>query len=474
MTIVSQILDPNSSENNNNLIYKGTIDCSSNPNYPAANAGYVYIVSVAGKIGGSSGTSVSIGASLLCTVDSSASGDQATVGSNWNIQQSSSGFVTGPGSSVNNNITLFDGVTGKTIKDSGKVITTDGTLASNSDSNVPTEKAVKTYADTKILGDGTQGFDNLLVNGDFEYWYGGTSVAPDGWNLAGSGVTIARESTIVKLGTYSAKLTRTVDDCSLYIYQIQTEKGLAYWKGRTFTLGCWVYATVANRARISISGDSETTSAYHSGNSTWEWLTVTATIGNSTTNVYAVLKILNGNTSVYFDGAILVEGTKPITYSEHNLDFLYKPIIVDRGFHSVSSNCTDTGDNSYSQGNFAYAQTSAGVIGFDLPIPLKLHNKSVTLDSCIVYYNTQNTGSYINISRIGQAYLTGGGLYILLNHTDDLGNGSTGDSNHNIIDSPIVLSDSYGGVRVYFIISETSAQYVRIYNVRVSYHADPK
>jgi hypothetical protein len=45
-------------------------------------------------------------------------------------------------------IAIYD-LTNKKIKTSDKVFSTDGTLAGNSDSNVATEKAVKTYADTK-------------------------------------------------------------------------------------------------------------------------------------------------------------------------------------------------------------------------------------------------------------------------------------------------------------------------------------
>jgi len=70
------------------LIYKGVVACAGNPNYPAADAGHIYKVSTAGKIGGSSGITVEIGDLLLCNTDASVSGNQATVGSNWNIIQS--------------------------------------------------------------------------------------------------------------------------------------------------------------------------------------------------------------------------------------------------------------------------------------------------------------------------------------------------------------------------------------------------
>lgn len=69
------------------LVRKGAIDCSADPNYPAANAGYVYIVSVAGKIGGASGAPVEAGDFLICNVDASAAGTQAAVGTNWTIGQ---------------------------------------------------------------------------------------------------------------------------------------------------------------------------------------------------------------------------------------------------------------------------------------------------------------------------------------------------------------------------------------------------
>lgn len=71
----------------NALQYKGTIDCSTNPNYPAANAGHWYFVSVAGKIGGASGITVEVGDTILCRTDGSAAGTQAAVGANWGIIQ---------------------------------------------------------------------------------------------------------------------------------------------------------------------------------------------------------------------------------------------------------------------------------------------------------------------------------------------------------------------------------------------------
>lgn len=69
------------------MVFKGVIDCSANPNYPAADRGWIYRVSVAGKIGGASGTVVEAGDFMFCLTDGTASGNQATVGSAWSVVQ---------------------------------------------------------------------------------------------------------------------------------------------------------------------------------------------------------------------------------------------------------------------------------------------------------------------------------------------------------------------------------------------------
>lgn len=53
-------------------------------------------------------------------------------------------------SSTDEEIVVENGITGKMYKKSGKFFSTDGTFADNSDDNIPTEKAVKTYVDTAV------------------------------------------------------------------------------------------------------------------------------------------------------------------------------------------------------------------------------------------------------------------------------------------------------------------------------------
>lgn len=99
---------------------QSNIDCSGNPNYPAANARDVYRITAAGRIGGASGPKVEIGDRLECFIDGSTEDNHATVGGNWIISQANiDGPVTGPSASVAGNIPSFSGTTGKVLQDSG-------------------------------------------------------------------------------------------------------------------------------------------------------------------------------------------------------------------------------------------------------------------------------------------------------------------------------------------------------------------
>lgn len=68
------------------LDFKGSTNCSGNPNYPAASKGDFYLVSAAGKIGGASGIVVEVGDSYFATADN-AGGTQAGVGTSWTVIQ---------------------------------------------------------------------------------------------------------------------------------------------------------------------------------------------------------------------------------------------------------------------------------------------------------------------------------------------------------------------------------------------------
>lgn len=130
----------------NGMVFKGVIDASTNPNYPAADAGDLYRISVAGKIGGASGPNVEVGDLILCLTDATSAGTQAAVGSNWNISQVNiDGAVTGPASAVSANLSSFNGTTGKIIQDSG-FSASNAAIGGGSATVLPTTSAVVAFA----------------------------------------------------------------------------------------------------------------------------------------------------------------------------------------------------------------------------------------------------------------------------------------------------------------------------------------
>jgi hypothetical protein len=194
-----------------------------------------------------------------------------------------------------------------------------GTINTKGMTPLRTAEAIAAQVLSPIKGDGTVNPTNLLSNGDFESWSAGAAAAPDGWTLSGAGASVAKNTTAayLKIGTASVTVTRAGTDCFLYLETHKSSlNNIGYIKGRVLTLGCWVYASVAGRARIGIVDSvGATYSSYHTGDSTFQWLTVTRTIDASATGVSSYLQVDTGNTTAAFDGAICVEGSSAFAFS---------------------------------------------------------------------------------------------------------------------------------------------------------------
>lgn len=145
------------------MVFKGVIDCSANPNYPAADRGHTYRISVAGKIGGASGINVEVGDIIICLDDGTSSGTQAGVGSNWNIIQANiDGAVVGPSSSTDNAIARFDSTTGKIIQNSSITIDDNGNIT------LPVDAAITFDFSTDLVNPAsTQRTFGALTDGNF-------------------------------------------------------------------------------------------------------------------------------------------------------------------------------------------------------------------------------------------------------------------------------------------------------------------
>ena len=112
----------NSFAANDAMVYKGVIaGTATSPGAftPAADCGHTYKVSTGGYI---NGQKVEAGDMFICTADSTVaatSSNYSTVQATWSIVQTNAdGIVIGPDSATDGNIPLFDGATGKLIKNS--------------------------------------------------------------------------------------------------------------------------------------------------------------------------------------------------------------------------------------------------------------------------------------------------------------------------------------------------------------------
>lgn len=135
------------------LDLQGTIDCSTNPNYPAANKGDVWVVSVAGLIGGGAGISVQAGDALVALADNPG-GTQAAVGSSWSILQAN---LVGALLAVNNLSDVQSVATARNNLGLGTAATQNSTAFATAAQGTLASTAVQRAGDTMT--------GNLLMSG---------------------------------------------------------------------------------------------------------------------------------------------------------------------------------------------------------------------------------------------------------------------------------------------------------------------
>ena len=174
---------------------------------------------------------------------------------------------------------------------------------------------------------------NLIRNGTLEYWSAGTAVAPDGWTLTGASAAAAREGTTIKMGTYSAKLTRAGADATLEQNIITNNPNLsiAYFQGEKVAAKAQVWADTASRVKITIyDGVGSTSSSFHTGGSSWEELSVVHTLNGSATELTIKLEVVTGNADGFIDNAILIHGATAPNFAPHPSDEIV-PVIDPQG-----------------------------------------------------------------------------------------------------------------------------------------------
>ncbi len=148
---------------------------------------------------------------------------------------------------------------------------------------------------------------NLLDWGSVESWSAGDSSAPDGWTMSGTAGSVAKESTIVKIGTYSMKIIS--GSSNTYKSSISLSNYDDY-ENRTIKFGMWAYCGTGSKARIYIDDGvaAQQDSSDHTGGSSWEFLEVEHQISASNTELTFGCEVTSSTITAYFDGGVAVEG----------------------------------------------------------------------------------------------------------------------------------------------------------------------
>ena len=198
---------------------------------------------------------------------------------------------------------------------------------------------------------------NILTNGGFEIWQRATTFSTpatgaytaDRWIInhttaGGMAFTVSREATIVDNG-YSAKIDVTnTGGGSQLCHFAQDVENWAMYLGKTISLSVRVKCNVTSCARILIhDGTNNTYSSYHTGDNTWQTLTLTVTMPvNATRLLLKIGAINNGDMQVsttYFDSAMLVVGSLPVNFIPmHPADDLARCLrYYEKGFQRLTS-----------------------------------------------------------------------------------------------------------------------------------------
>lgn len=150
---------------------------------------------------------------------------------------------------------------------------------------------------------------NLLSDwGEMEAWAESVSSAPTGWNI-GTTAAIARESTNIKFGSFSARVIGSTGALGGIYRTIPNGDDYA---GRTFTLGVWGKSTSTGPYIELHSGISSKT--YHlDGLNAFSFFTTPSFQIEKTATQLTVGLWASINATAYFDGAVLCEGENLFT-----------------------------------------------------------------------------------------------------------------------------------------------------------------
>jgi hypothetical protein len=363
---------------NDAMIFKGAIDCSTNPNYPAADRGWVYKISVAGRIGGASGPVVEVNDTIICGTDGTAAGTHAAVGSNWNILQTNivdaSILVTGPASATSGNFAMFDGATGKIVRDAGF---SSGVFATSSHvhGNITNDGKIGSTSGLPLIttagGSVTTGSFGILAN---TFCVGNDSRLSDTRNTTNS-ITVnnggAGDSSSF---TFNGSAARTISYNSIGAPSTFGTNASGTWNisitgnAGFVTSGIYTYGSYADPSWITSLAKSKVglSNVENTALSTWTGSTNLAILGTVATGTWSATTIAvdkggTGQTS-YTNGQLLIGNTTGNTLSKATLTS-GTAIAITNGAGSITIGHGITSSLSGPQGSGGIASITVDALG---------------------------------------------------------------------------------------------------------------
>ena len=208
---------------------------------------------------------------------------------------------------------------------------------------------------------------NALPNSHFEDW--SQTTYPDHWAV--SSVTALEETTIIRGGAKSAKVTRAGTDGYLYCYDTSWQR-LLDLMDITVSFKCWVLASTADQAYIEIYDGTDTeTSTAHTGGGEWELLEIEDyDLPDDLTDIQFRLKVITSDGDAYFDnarvtGKNLYEYLLPLDFQNGTVSQVH---LQSQGYSDDICDDLDLGANAYSElfgwkiiddGTYKYLRTAS-------------------------------------------------------------------------------------------------------------------
>jgi hypothetical protein len=191
----------------------------------------------------------------------------------------------------------------------------------------------------------TVGGVNLLADSTFLVWAAGDSAAPSYWALSGAGAAIARAGTGLgdtsrKHGKFTAKVTAGGGAFAYLTQSLLTSTSYDDgFDGLKVSAGAWVRGTAASSCRIRFDdGFGTTSSSFHTGGGSYEWLTVTRTLDVAASKIEFELETATSQTC-YMSAPTVVLGAVPPSYPQAS-----RAALIEFHFPRVAGNLTTGAD----------------------------------------------------------------------------------------------------------------------------------